>query len=161
MVTVDVASSASGVNQAIEDLDAVSLAALAGLGASGVFIGQEIADQVLPMIIGTPDPTTPSQLSASVAVKLAAAIVMGIAARRFGGGKGALGVITFGTLVSLGLDMIDILQRGSLPGMAPSTGSKTQVQSRSPPRAPKVQSRPKSPSASSSGTSGAAAGGYR
>ena len=167
MVTADVMSSSDGIRTAIEDRDLVSIGALAGLGAGGVFLGQEIADQVLPFLIDTPDPSTPSELGMSALVKLLAAMLMGVVALRMGPmGASAIGVLTFGTLVSMGLDFIDILQRGSLPGMAPSGGSSSSAVTTKSTSAPtptptptRVNTAPSRPSSPSS--NGADVGSYR
>lgn len=163
MVTADVRASADGIRSAVNDRDLVSIGAIAVLGSGGVFLGQEIADMVMPMLVGSVDPSTPTELGVSAIVKLLAAVVLGMVATRLGTtGMALTGVMSFGILVSMGLDLIDMVQRGGLPGAAPSfnsgsSGGVSRTPSQAQPTAP-------SPSASSMGPTGGsrtAKGDYR
>lgn len=148
MVTASVRSSAAGVQDALEDREVMGIGALALLGAGGVFLGQEFADQVMPMLDRPVDPTSATDLFVSAGLKLAGAVVLGIVALQLGTtASAAAGVVSFGVLVSMGLDLIDAVQRGGLPGNAPSP-------SRSPSTGPKRVSPSTSSQSPSTGSSG-------
>jgi len=145
MVTASVRDSADGVQGALEDRDVMGIAALAALGAGGVFVAQYVADMVLPMLDYSKDPTTQVGKGVSVLTKAAAATVMAMLAVRLGStGAAAAGTMAFGVLVSMGLDMIEVAQQTG--GMASSMVSGSSSASASPSRpsnSPKRVSRPK------------------
>lgn len=145
MVTASVRNSADGVQDALGDRDVTGIGALAVIGAGGVFLGQEVADQVMPMIGFPVDPSQPTDLAVSALVKTVAAVVLAALATRLGGtGQALAGTAAFGVLVSVGLDALDAVQRGGVPGNALMGGGSTGG-------SPKRVSSP-SPSNSPSGT---------
>lgn len=93
-------------------------------GVSGLFLAQELADVTLPILQMSPDPSSQAELGASAIVKLVGAFVFVTLAARAGGDMvmALAGSVAFGMLVSMGLDLFDMVQRGSVPGLATQSG---------------------------------------
>lgn len=122
MVNANVKSSARGVQNALDDRNVMAIGALSLLGVGGVFLGEEVSEQVLPLVGFSSDPSDMTGLAASAATKLGGAMALGILGSRLGGtGKAAAGVVSFGMLVSMGLDVIDAA--GGIPGMSATSTS--------------------------------------
>lgn len=124
MVTANVQESSDGVSDALAGRDIQGIAAMALSGAGGVILGQEVADYALPMLGFSMNPGSTTEYTASVLVKLATAVVLAALATRAGGLPQTLaGTASFGVLVSMGLDIVDMAQSGGIWGNAISGGS--------------------------------------
>lgn len=157
MVTASVQNSADGVQGALADRELTGIAALAVLGAGGVFLGQEVADQVLPLIGMPMNPSSMTDLTVSAMVKLVSAVVLAAVAVRLGTtGKAAAGTMAFGVLVSMGLDLVDAAQGAGASATSMISGSPSpspQRQSNSPKRVSRPKkTAPKTSTAAGSGT---------
>lgn len=125
MVLASVERSVRGVTDLIEDRAVIAVSATAALGAAGMALGQEVTDQVLPMLDRPVDPSSPADLGISAILKLVAASAVVAAGAATGGvGLAVAGGLGYGVLVSMGTDLIDVLQRGGVPGLAPSRSSR-------------------------------------
>lgn len=161
MVSANAERSSMGIANTLRDRDFRGIAAFAALGAGGLFVGQEVVDQVMPLLGMSPDPTSPSGLGAAMLAKVVTAgVIVAVASRAGDLGMMAGGLVSGGVLISAGLDLVDLMQRGSLPGMSPSGGSSGSSSSGTMEVQPAPQPAP-APSPSASSGSGTRAAGYR
>lgn len=160
MVTASVRNSAGGVQDALADRELSGIAALAVLGAGGVFMAQEIADQVLPMLDFPMNPSSMTDLTVSAMVKLVSAVVLAAVAVRLGDtGGAAAGTMAFGVLVSMGLDVVEAAQTGGGSAASMVTGGTTTTPRKA--NSPKRVSRPKKTAPKRATPSGSSSGSFR
>lgn len=161
MVTADVRRSARGVTETLEELNPLAIATMAAGAIGGLALAQEVADLALPMLGFTAGTTSPTGLGASALVKLGGAVLAAMVGSYFGGGVAwASGLVAFGMVASMGLDLLDMAQEGGIPGSTPSTPS---LSSPTPSSSPSPPPSPEGPSANirrASASSGGA-GNYR
>jgi len=130
MVDADLRKSSRGVTNLLEDRDVVPAAMMGVSVAGGLLAAQELSDYVLPQLGMSRDPSSPTGLGASAAVKtVGAAATVALASR---GGDAVMtygGLAAVGMLAHAGLDLFDVVQRGgiigSMPGVNNSSGSAT------------------------------------
>ena len=105
----------------LEGRNVTDLAVTAIGATSGFVIAQEVADRVLPVLGMNVDPSSGSELGASVIVKTVTAVGLGAAA---GATSGlpliALAFAAVGSLGNAGADLLDMAQRFGLPGLSPT-----------------------------------------
>lgn len=122
-VSREASNAAQAVQSELEDRDIMGIGILAGAGAVGALLAQEIAERVLGLLDRPIDPSSASDLGISILAKVGFALLwvtVGVAAGLTSGlGLIAVGVGAFGALVSAGVDFFDMLQRGGLPGSNP------------------------------------------
>lgn len=134
MVTASVERVSDNFAEVLADMDLVSAGALGGLFAGGSLLAQEVADNVLPALDFSPDPSSQTGLAAAALVKFAAAVVLATAAFAVGGDTAVLvaGGLGFGMVHLAMLDLFDLAQGGGIPGTATSGSSSSGSASRSP-----------------------------
>lgn len=159
MVDASLRKASSGVVEAVQDMDLRVLAPLALLATGGLILSQELVQQVLPRLGFQSDPQDAKGLGASAAVKVLGAVVLVGLAMRVGGSKTstaavASGVLAYGMVASAGMDLVDVLQRGGLPGgQAPVRSSPTPSPSPSPSPSQSTAVQRAAPAAAGRGTS--------
>lgn len=125
--------------------DVTGLAGIAVAGAGGGILAQEVADRVLPALGMSRTPQSTSDFAASFAVKLVAALGLGIAAIRVGTGSvgQVLAVGAAGATVLAGADFFDAVQRSGFLAEMPVGGSRHAIGTASPSPAPPSRASPR------------------
>lgn len=151
------------IQEVLSDRQPTALGFAAVAGGGGAIAAQEVAQQVLSALGRPIEPTSPANLGISSLSKMVVAVVFGAVAARLGRGVGFLlaAVAGFGALVSAGVDLFDLVQRGGIPGLAPNMNSGSRGGSRTPARQRTDGGQPRSRSTAGGGggNSGGAGGG--
>jgi hypothetical protein len=142
-VSREAMNAADALQAELEQRDLVGIGLLAGAGAVGALLAQEVAERVLGALGKPIDPSSPTNLGLSALAKVGFALLwvtLGVTAGLTSGlGLIAVGIGAFGALVSAGVDFFDVLQRGGLPGSMPSFDAQPAPQGQPAPPSPQPE----------------------